>query len=552
VTYTVGDLTAEFLSACNVTTVFGIVSVHNIPILDGIGRRNAIRFVTCRGEMGGGHMADAYARASGGLGVLITSTGPGAANAVSALVEARIAGSPVLHITAQTDTRHIDRDMGTVHNVPGQSKVMEAVCKASFRIHTPAEALGVLCRAAAEALSAPLGPVTVEIPVDVQRAPVPRPAALDRLVLPLRTPQVPAAADLDAAAELLRTARRPLLWLGSGARHAGKAALALLDMGFGCVSSWSGRGTVAEDHPRTLGALNGNGSPDVEAFYGGVDAMIVAGSRLRGFETLDFTLKLPKSLIHIDTDPLAQGRTYASEIFVCGDAALALDGLAHRLRGTFRADTGFGDDIARVRQKASDAYRKTLGPYGDFAQRLRDVLPRDTIWVRDATMAASTWGHRLMQVYSPRDSIYPAGAAIGPGLPFGVGAALAAAGRKTVVLTGDGGFAVNMAELWTAVDTAADLCVIVMNDSRYAAIQMIQDAQTGGRRFFSDLRGPDFVKLAALAGMPAWRVSTVAGLGDAVGRALSTPGPSLIDVDMNAIGPQPPYGVWAKASDSRT
>jgi acetolactate synthase I/II/III large subunit len=121
VTYTVGDLTAVFLSACGVTTVFGIVSVHNIPILDGIGRRNAIRFVTCRGEMGGGHMADAYARASGGLGVLITSTGPGAANAVSALVEARIAGSPVLHITAQTDTRHIDRDMGTVQ-CPGKAR----------------------------------------------------------------------------------------------------------------------------------------------------------------------------------------------------------------------------------------------------------------------------------------------------------------------------------------------------------------------------------------------------------------------------------------------
>jgi acetolactate synthase I/II/III large subunit len=308
VTYTVGDLTAVFLSACGVTTVFGIVSVHNIPILDGIGRRNAIRFVTCRGEMGGGHMADAYARASGGLGVLITSTGPGAANAVSALVEARIAGSPVLHITAQTDTRHIDRDMGTVHNVPRQSTVMAAVCKASFRIRTPAEALGVLCRAAAEALSAPVGPVTVEIPADVQRATLERPAALDRLVLPLRTPQVPAAADLEAATALLRTARRPLLWLGSGARHAGKPALDLLDMGFGCVTSWSGRGTVAEDHPRTLGALDGNGSPDVEAFYGAVDAMVVVGSRLRGFETLDFTPKLLKRIIHIDTDPLAQGR----------------------------------------------------------------------------------------------------------------------------------------------------------------------------------------------------------------------------------------------------
>ena len=87
--YTIGDLIAEFLAAAGVTTAFGIVSIHNIPILDAIGRRKAIRFVPARGEMGAGHMADAYARVSGDLGVLITSTGPGAANAVPALVEAR-------------------------------------------------------------------------------------------------------------------------------------------------------------------------------------------------------------------------------------------------------------------------------------------------------------------------------------------------------------------------------------------------------------------------------------------------------------------------------
>jgi acetolactate synthase-1/2/3 large subunit len=83
-TYNAGDLVAELLAAADVTTAFGIVSIHNIPILDAIGRRKAIRFVPARGETGGGHMVDAHARVSGGLGVLITSTGPGAANAVSA------------------------------------------------------------------------------------------------------------------------------------------------------------------------------------------------------------------------------------------------------------------------------------------------------------------------------------------------------------------------------------------------------------------------------------------------------------------------------------
>src|SRR6202789_493436 len=99
--YTVGDLVAEFLTACGVTTAFGIASVHNIPMLDAIGRRNTIRFMMARGELGGAHMADGYARVSGGLGVLFSSTGPGAANAIGGLIEARFSGSPGPRTTAQ-------------------------------------------------------------------------------------------------------------------------------------------------------------------------------------------------------------------------------------------------------------------------------------------------------------------------------------------------------------------------------------------------------------------------------------------------------------------
>ena len=118
------------------TTGFGIVSVHNIPMLDGIGRRNAIRYVMARGEMGGAHMADAYARVTGHLGVMFSSTGPGAANTVGGLVEAQFAGSPVLHITGQTPTKFIDRDMGTVHDVPGQTACWRRCPRRPIRVRT--------------------------------------------------------------------------------------------------------------------------------------------------------------------------------------------------------------------------------------------------------------------------------------------------------------------------------------------------------------------------------------------------------------------------------
>src|SRR5580692_10905813 len=188
--YTVGDLVAEFLTACGVTTVFGIASVHNIPMLDAIGRRNAIRFVMTRGELGGVHMADGYARTSGGLGVFFSSTGPGAANAVGGLIEAQFAGSPVLHITGQTATRFVDRGMGTVHDPADQLGMLRAVGKAAWRIRSAQQALGVLTQAAVAALSAPTGPVSVELPIDIQRASIARPAMLDNFVLPMPPPRL--------------------------------------------------------------------------------------------------------------------------------------------------------------------------------------------------------------------------------------------------------------------------------------------------------------------------------------------------------------------------
>lgn len=186
--YTVGDLVAEFLSACGVTTVFGIASVHNIPMLDAIGRRNTIRFMMARGELGGAHMADGYARVNQGLGVIFSSTGPGAANTIGGLIEARFAGSPVLHITGQTATKYVDRGQGTVHDPNDQLGMLASVCKGAYRIRSAQNALGVLTQAATEALTAPMGPVSVEVPIDLQRAKLERPAMLDNFVLPLPPP----------------------------------------------------------------------------------------------------------------------------------------------------------------------------------------------------------------------------------------------------------------------------------------------------------------------------------------------------------------------------
>ena len=550
----VGDLVAQFLKEIGVTTAFGVISVHNIPILDAIGRGNLLRFVMARGEAGAGHMADAYARASGGLGVLFSSTGPGAANACGALVEARFAGAPVLHLTGQTATGNIDRHQGTVHDVSDQLGMLTSVSKAAYRVRSPETALGTLIQAAATALTPPKGPVSVEIPIDIQRAEVPRPAELDHLVLPIPAPPAPHDDALEALADRVAAAKRPLLWTGNGATHARDAVLKLIDLGIPHVTSWNGRGVVPEDNPMTLGSLNGNGTPDILEFYKTVDLLIVAGSRLRGHETADMSLGLPENRVQIDIDPRANGRTYSSELFVCADSALTLDALAGRLAGRLDIAPGYGEELAELKPRTTEAYRKAQAPYDTFPTDLRAAMPDDAIFVRDITLANSTWGNRIFPLNDPSQNIYPVGAAIGPGMQLGIGAALGGGGRKVVCMCGDGGFFLNLTELWTAVQEQVDVVFMVMNDKGYGVIRHIQDTLYGGRKFFHDLQGPDLESLAGVAGLNYARVAKASELGDKVATALAVSGPSLIEVDMEAIGPYPPYfkpPPYAQKSDDK-
>ena len=307
----VGDLVAHALAEIGVTTVFGVISIHNMPILDAIARHNRIRFVPARGEAGAMNMADAYARVSRSLGVVITSTGTAAGNAAGSQVEALTAGSPVLHITSQIDRPYMDRDRAAIHDVPRQADMLRAISKAYFRVWEGRTAVGMVEAAARAALTAPRGPVSLEIPIDVQREKAPRPEYVG--IGPI-TPQAADPKLLDALAELVRQAKRPMLWLGGGARAAGAAALDLAERGFAVVSSTNGRAVVPEAHPHTLGAYNM--TPEAQAIYDRADLMIVVGSRLRGNETRNNAARLPRPLVQIDADAGQAARNYAVDLFI--------------------------------------------------------------------------------------------------------------------------------------------------------------------------------------------------------------------------------------------
>jgi len=528
---TVGELVAAFLERCGVTTAFGVISIHNMPILDAFARRNAVRFVPSRGEAGAVNMADAYARVSGSLGVAVTSTGTGCGNAAGAMVEAQTAGTPLLHLTGQIELPYLDKQWAYIHEAVDQLSMLKAVSKRAYRVWSAETALGTLKEAVRRALIAPAGPVSVEIPIDVQETLIDRPAELEPLPIPSVEPS-PVALDRLAAA--LQSAKRPLLWLGGGARHAGPAVRRLIGLGFGVVTSTQGRGIVPEDHPASLGSFTV--APDVEKLYATCDAMVVVGSRLRGNETLKYTLKLPKPLYRIDANAESEGRSYASDQFVVGDSAVALDGLANRLTGKLRVDPRFAVDIRMAREAAEAALRPGLKPYDGLVDALQAELPRDFIWVRDVTVSNSTWGNRYLRISGPRDGVHALGGGIGMGAPMAIGAALAADGRKTVALVGDGGLQLNIGELATAVQERADIVLLVMNDRGYGVIRNIQDARFGGRKHYVDLHTPNFAELCKSISLRHIRLDSVARAQAALREALSQPGPVMVEVDMMAIG----------------
>src|SRR5436309_4746659 len=196
----VGDLIAYALAEIGVTTAFGVISIHNMPILDAIARGNRIRFVPARSEAGAMNMADAFARVARSLGVVITSTGTAAGNAAGSQVEAMTAGSPLLHITSPIDRPFMDRDRAAIHDVPRQADMLRAISKAYFRVWEGRTAVGMVEAAARAALTAPRGPVSLEIPIDVQRERIPRP---NHVGIGTIVPLAPEPRLLDALAAMV-------------------------------------------------------------------------------------------------------------------------------------------------------------------------------------------------------------------------------------------------------------------------------------------------------------------------------------------------------------
>ena len=525
----------ESLRAVGVEHVFGIVSIHNIPIYDAIFRGGGITPISVRHEQGAVHAADGYARATGKLGVAITSTGPGASNGMTGLFEAGFASSPVLMITGQVDTGLYGKGKGVLHEAENQIPMLRTVTRVAESIRRPEEVGETVVRVARQIRTGRPQPGAIEIPIDVQYArgeiDIPHMESWPRIN--------PNKAALGTAINLLNEAKRVVVWAGGGVVSSGAAAdLVQLAEALGApvVTTTNGRGSIPEDHPLSVGAFSPQ--PGMTEMFETADVVLAIGTRFQSSETREFKLNIPGKIIHIDADAGVINRNYQASVAVVGDARLAIAGLIRGLEG------GARDPDFLVRSCALSALTRQqmlaqIGPdFEAIMNAMRRLLPRDGLVVRDATIPAYLWGNRLIPILESRTSLNPTSNAIGPGLPLAIGAAIGT-GKKAVIVQGDGGFMLNLSELSTAVQYNVPIIVCVFNDHGYGILRTLEARAFDGRQFGTELSTPDFAMVARAMGMHGETVVGVSQFEDAFARACQSTGPVLLDIDMSALAPMP-------------
>ncbi len=524
-----GRALVEALEAWGVEVVFGIPGIHTLAIYDALYQHPRIRHVTTRHEQGAGYMADGYARAGGRVGVVLTTTGPAAVNALTPLGEAYADSSPVLLITSGPSTRDAGSDLGVLHEMRDQFATLESVCGQGRRIETAEEIPGAVATAFAALERQRPRPYVLEVPLDLleAQAQVPSPEAR------LDPPPLPAPRELEAAAALIRSSVRPLLVAGRGAQDAACEVRCLAERLQAPVGlSANGLGVLPADHPlclgdagpRSLDKRRRNLGRNFGPWVAQADLMIALGTRL-GERTVRAWDAEPGRLIHLDLDPGVIDRRYPTAVGLVGEARASLQALLDLL----------GEETSRSSwsPKASADKVEDPGEEGIFPRiiaTVRQGLDRDAVVTNDMTLVCYQ-ARRLFPVYAPRTFLAPHYyGTLGFAVPAAIGAKLARPERQAVALCGDGGFLFTGQELATARQQGLSLPIILCNDDSYAAIRQVQDRDFGGRCTGVDLQNPDFVAFARSFGAGGVRVKSCPALTRALHQALQEERPTVIEV----------------------
>jgi acetolactate synthase-1/2/3 large subunit len=511
------QLLVRLLRDHDVEVCFGLPGVHNLALWEAL-RDSPIRLVGVRHEQAAAYAADGYARATGKLGVALTTTGPGAANTLGAVGEAWASRSPLLVVATDIPSalRRPGTYRGVLHETTDQAAMFAPVTKATHRALTADLVAPAAAAAVAEAVTDPTRPVYLEVATDLLGAEVPD--------IPRDPPPpVPTAnGALDDAAARLAAAERPLLWVGGGARDARSAVTRLAErLGAPVLTTYGAAGVLPPTHPCLVG-MPAHVAP-AGALWDEADVVVAIGSDLDGVQTQNFAMPQPEALIAINLDGEDAGKNYRVDWLLEGDAARVTAALAERIPARNGID-GLADRLHEVRAQACG---ELDGRALRFLDAMRFALPDDAIVVADMCIPGY-WLAGFFTPAAPRRLQIPLGwGTLGYAFPAALGAGLAGTG-PAVAVAGDGGFLFACGELATMAQEQIPLTAVIVDDGGYGMLRYDQDV-SGAERYGVDLHTPDF---AALAGAFGIRAQTVDDLDDAFGEALAQhvadPEPSLL------------------------
>jgi acetolactate synthase-1/2/3 large subunit len=516
-----GDVVVETLSALGVSHVFGIPGQHALGLFDAI-RRSELTFVSSRIENNSAFGADGYTRATGEVGVLFLSTGPGALTALGALQEAYATGVPLLVITSQVPRSGLGLRRGMLHQLDDQQRSAVNVTKSTAVVRRAAEIPSRLADAWALAQSAPAGPTWVEIPQDILLEPADVPPVTSVVAAVGERP--PRAELIDEAAALLDSAARPVILAGGGVRRSagGPAALTALAelVGAPVVSTVGGKGAIRFDHP--LSAASWIEDRYTTELMEDADVLLAVGTAMGEVTSNYYTFRPRGRLIHVDAEPRVLEANHPG-LGIHADAGLALAAMAKQVSSRDgaagrRAAAALRESVQRRLAEQDVAAELAL------MRDLRAAVPAaaHTFW--DMTIAA----YWAWSAWDPLDGEFHSAQGAG-GLGFAYPAAVAAAigsGERTFAVAGDGGAMYSIAELATARQHDADVTWLIVDDGGYGILrEYMTDAF--GQATATELTRPDFVALAESFGVPA-RTATLDAVGGIIADTFTTAGPAVV------------------------
>jgi len=543
-TRTGAQVMCEALIRENASVMFGIPGGCIMPFYHAMWEyREKLRHVLCRHEQGAGHAAEGYARATGQVGVCIGTSGPGATNLVTPIADAWMDGTPLVAITGQVPSALLGTDAFQETDITG---ITVPITKHNFLVSDPTELPRVFREAFHIARSGRPGPVLIDITKDAQLARfVPDwDAPMD---LPGYRPTTPRdevdQRAIRAAAQLLQSARRPVILAGNGVIQAGatRELRAFAEQtGIPVITTLHGLGAMPHDHPLALGMPGMHGWVHVNRAIQACDVLLNIGSRFDDRVTGKASTFAPNArIIHIDIDVAEIGKLVRTDVGIVADARLALRALAVAVAvGSVAPRQGWLHEILAMRDEHQPRQGYTrrertapLMPH-DVFDAMNDAFRGRSDWrVVSDVGQHQMWAAQLLDWSRPRTHITSGGAGtMGFSLPAAMGAAIADPEKTVWVVVGDGGFQMTSCELATiAQEGLTNVKVAVINNGYLGMVRQWQQLFEGKRYSGTPLTGPDFAKLAEAHGLRGIRVEDAADTHAAIAAAWAHDGCVVID-----------------------